>query len=134
MFYVYYAYENNRLVYIGEGKEQRYKKIISGVSHCYEANKSHFEGNNLRSEIVYTFNTKQEALKKEKELILELKPKWNTTHKVRAAKTTYRLKTFYGKKCTVWRVIKIDDGKWKTLGRYKTKQEARDLLENLRKG
>ena len=134
MFYVYFAYSGEELVYIGEGKGKRYKKIVSGISHCYEANKAHFSGELLRSEIVETFDTKEEAVEREKVLIFEHKPKWNTTH-TQGTKTKFRIRKRILKKTTKWEVNRLEwrEGKWaeKTVGRFLTEDEARRVADDI---
>jgi hypothetical protein len=76
-FIVYVAKFRGKVMYIGEGKPYRYLHLTSGTSHCYLANKHHFEGNPLSIEVVADFLTKEDARKREAELILELQPEWN---------------------------------------------------------
>lgn len=132
MHYVYFAHCDDELVYIGEGKLDRYLKITSGTSHCYEANKAHFEGRSVRSEIVEHFNTKQEAQHREKELIKKFKPKWNTTHNEGFPLIRYRIRKKVGKKRTVWTVYVILDKKEYSLRRYWTEQEALDYVDSVK--
>lgn len=74
---VYVARYNGKVMYVGEGRPERYKHITSGVSQCYEANKHHFEGKPLKVDIVERGLTKEQGRKRERELIDELMPEWN---------------------------------------------------------
>lgn len=74
---VYVARYHNKVVYVGEGKPNRYYHLTSGTSHVYLANKHHFEGKGLNIEVVYEGLTKSEAKTKESELIVSLQPEWN---------------------------------------------------------
>lgn len=134
MYYVYFAYSDDVLVYIGEGKLDRYLKIISGTSHCYEANKAHFSGKTLKSEIVESFDTKEEARTRERELIWLHKPAWNIVHrggKVRPVKFRVRLRP--NKKITKWEVIKIiSRGNEVSLGRFNSEEEAMSFIESVK--
>lgn len=74
---VYIGRYAGKVMYIGEGRPERYRHLTSGVSNCYEANKHHFSGKRLQVEIVARGLTKQEARSKESELITQLNPEWN---------------------------------------------------------
>lgn len=76
-FMVYVAKFRGKVMYVGEGKPYRYLHLTSGTSHCYAANKHHFEGNSLSIDVVAESLTKEDARNKEAELILELQPEWN---------------------------------------------------------
>jgi hypothetical protein len=132
MHYVYFAHCDGELVYIGEGKLDRYLKIISGTSHCYEANKAHFEGRVVTSEIVEHFKTKQEAQAREKELIKNFKPKWNTTHNEGLPLMRYKIRKRVGKKRTVWTVYMVLDKKECSLRRYWSEQDALDYIGSIK--
>lgn len=75
---VYAAFDKDGIcLYVGEGKEDRWKHIISGTSHVYEANKWHFLGRKVEVNILAEGLLKVEAEELEKQKILELKPAWN---------------------------------------------------------
>lgn len=76
LYVVYTAYIGRTIYYIGQGTLGREKHVNSGCSHVYELNKMHFEGKvfELRLE---KYQTKEEAAKREEELIREKRPKFN---------------------------------------------------------
>lgn len=77
-YIVYAAFDANDVcLYVGEGKPDRWKHIISGTSHCYEANRWHFAGKQIKVNILAEGLTKQAAIDLEKAKIGELKPAWN---------------------------------------------------------
>lgn len=65
------------IIYIGSGLVGRHKHCESGVSNVYGLNDLHFKGEKVHVKIEHTFGTKDESLAKEKELILQFKPKFN---------------------------------------------------------
>lgn len=75
--YVYVARIGKEVMYVGKGVGNRYKHITSGTSHCYEANKAHFSGADVSVVIEEWFNTDEEALSREAQLIKDLNPVWN---------------------------------------------------------
>lgn len=77
---VYIGRLGGEVVYVGEGVEDRYLHLNSGVSHVYEANRAHFEDKTIDVEIYRESLTKEYAMGVEKELIVELQPLWNRTH------------------------------------------------------
>lgn len=75
---VYAAFDMDGVcLYVGEGQPDRWKHIISGTSHVYEANKWHFLGRKIDVKILAKNLKKNDAVSLEKEKILELKPAWN---------------------------------------------------------
>lgn len=75
---VYVAYDINGLcMYVGEGKPDRWKHLVSGISHVYEANRWHFDNRKLDIKIVAEGLSKEDAVKLEAEKIKELYPAWN---------------------------------------------------------
>lgn len=77
---VYMCYhESKGLVYAGSGARGRHKHCKSGSSHVFELNQIYFlEGEDkLRVEVVQQFNTKEESLKYEKDLIKKNQPMFN---------------------------------------------------------
>ena len=77
-FVVYYVYHKDELVYIGEGKPSRPSHATSGVSSIYELNKLHFsDAENVRVVIKHRFDTKKEAVEKERQLIQQYTPRLN---------------------------------------------------------
>lgn len=76
---VYIGKLNGEYKYIGSGRKGRHKHLNSGVSNVYQANKLHFEGGGLSVEVFY-YNSKEESLKKEVELITAHQPEWNVNH------------------------------------------------------
>lgn len=105
---VYIAYgKNKEVLYVGQGNIGRHKHCVSGVSHVYELNKMHFNNEEVLVKVHLITNSKDEALNVEKQLILELKPKFNTVHSVYKADTTQvirlksdldnEVKSFYAK-------------------------------------
>lgn len=69
--------ENGTILYIGSGARGRHKHCNSGSSHVYELNKMHFEGKKLSVLVLSLHETREDALQKEKELILQYKPIFN---------------------------------------------------------
>lgn len=76
-WYVYEGKYNGKVVYIGKGKNTRFTHLNSGVSSCYYANKAHFEGGLVDVSIIEYFQSSEEALLYEKQLIIEIQPEWN---------------------------------------------------------
>lgn len=76
-WYVYVGKYGDRVVYIGKGRGTRYNHLNSGISSCYAANKTHFDGGVIEVDVVSYFESSQEALEYEKKLIVELEPDWN---------------------------------------------------------
>ena len=80
-YIVYYVQYEGTVVYIGSGLVGREKHTTSGVSHVYGLNKLHFTCPHLVSvHILKGFSSKEEALKEEKELILEFRPLYNNQY------------------------------------------------------
>ena len=77
-FEVYRAVDKDgNLLYIGSGRRTRHKHCNSGISHSYELNKMHFNGEFIGVEIIKDNLTKSESVEFEKTLILGLKPAFN---------------------------------------------------------
>lgn len=76
-WYVYVGKYDDKIVYIGKGKDMRYTHLNSGVSSCYYANKVHFEGGSVDVSIVEYFQSSEEVLLYERQLIIETQPEWN---------------------------------------------------------
>lgn len=86
---VYAAFDKDGVcLYVGEGNEERWKHITSGTSHVYEANKWHFLGRKVEVKILKENLSKKEAVKLEKEKIIELNPAWNKREKTSSLKMT----------------------------------------------
>lgn len=73
---VYIGRIDGVIKYIGSGRKGRHKHLTSGVSNVYEANKAHFSGGKIVVSVSY-FNTKEESLNREIELIRMHQPEWN---------------------------------------------------------
>lgn len=78
-WYVYIAKYEDKVVYIGKGKGERYKHLNSGISSCYDANKVHFDGGLIEVSLECCFNSSEEALAHERLLINQMEPMWNVT-------------------------------------------------------
>lgn len=76
-YYVYVAYLDDSLVYIGRGQSDRYLHLNSGTSSSYIANKAHFEGKSVTVEFVKKGLTKEDSQELEIFLIKEADPPWN---------------------------------------------------------
>lgn len=77
-YIVYAAFDKDgNCLYVGQGKQDRYRHITSGVSHVYEANKWHFANKYIKVDILHSNLTKQDAVTKEKMEIERLTPAWN---------------------------------------------------------
>ena len=105
---VYVAYGKNReVLYVGQGNIGRHKHCNSCCSHVYELNRKHFNKEDVMVEVHLITNDNNEALFVEKNLIVELKPKFNTVHAVCKPNTTdvirlksnldIEIKTYYAK-------------------------------------
>lgn len=80
-YIVYVAYDvSGTCLYVGEGKPDRWRHIISGTSHVYEANRWHFKNKNPVVKVLHEGLTKEDSRRIEYELIQELKPLWNKAH------------------------------------------------------
>lgn len=101
---VYAAFDEKGVcLYVGEGKPDRWKHIISGCSHVYNANMFHFTKKTVEVRILKENLSKSDAVKMEQKYINELKPLWNKfncTSSVKASLLDYA-KTRYNeyKKC-----------------------------------
>lgn len=77
---VYVVKDNNGIIiYIGSGRCGRHQHCKSGISHVYELNKMHFNGEEVVVEVIVASFDKQETLDLEKSLILKHRPKLNKT-------------------------------------------------------
>lgn len=76
-FYVYLASIGGDVKYVGKGKGFRYQHINSGISSCYWANKAHFEGSFIDIDFYRYFESEEDALLFEKDLIASIQPPWN---------------------------------------------------------
>ena len=79
-YYVYQAVGlNNEILYIGKGSGDRYKHCNSGVSHCFELNRYFFEygADSIHVEIEKYFETNEDALSYEDEMIITQNPLFN---------------------------------------------------------
>ena len=59
--YVYIAKVDGIPRYVGRGTRDRYKHTYSGTSNCYELNKAHFNGQDIKIEFVATGLSKEMA-------------------------------------------------------------------------
>lgn len=75
--YVYVAYYEGEVVYVGKGYGTRYLHCNSGTSHCYELNKLHFEGKEVEVIILADGLYDADAKSLESEIIADLKPRHN---------------------------------------------------------
>lgn len=69
--------ENGTILYIGSGVSGRHKHCISGTSHVYGLNKMHFENRELSVKVLSLHESKEDALEREKDLILQYRPIFN---------------------------------------------------------
>lgn len=127
---VYAAFDNNGVcLYVGEGKEDRWKHIISGTSHVYEANKWHFLGRKIEVKILADNLLKRDAERIEKDKILELKPAWNKAEYgsvVPMKMALYATKKFR-------KVCKTIGGRW-VVNKERDIQLVKDLCKVLNNG
>lgn len=72
--------EDGGVLYVGQGRIGRSSHCDSGTSHVYELNRMHFSGETINVEIVGSGLSKEEAQKKEVELIHSLRPELNTVN------------------------------------------------------
>lgn len=79
--YVYAAYYNEVIYYIGQGKETRYKHVNSGTSHNYDLNWHHFNNYDFEIKIIKDQLTKEQAIELEDELIKRHQPRCNKANK-----------------------------------------------------
>lgn len=94
LYEVYVCKHNDEILYVGQGKAGRHKHCNSGTSHVYELNRLHFGGVNLDVEIVYQDCDVGKVLKKEKDLIQSLKPKFNIVHNFSSKQGSQDMKEF----------------------------------------
>lgn len=76
LYEVYLCKYKDEVVYVGQGGYKRHKHCNSGTSHVYELNRLHFSGAVFDVD-VKIFNSKVEAVEREKELIKRYLPKFN---------------------------------------------------------
>ena len=86
-YYVYTVSMGEEIIYVGKGKDDRFKHVLSGKSHNFKLNKFYFEHLLLSKplpvvEIVEYFPNEIKALKYEKFLISEYLPECNIRGKV----------------------------------------------------
>lgn len=78
IYYVYFVYHKNEIVYIGKGNGNRYKHVTSGKSHVSGLNNLHFAGEDLKVEFYLEDADENVALNVETDCIKKFKPKFNT--------------------------------------------------------
>lgn len=81
-YYIYTGKVNDEVVYVGKGTKNRHLHLNSGVSSCYSANQFHFQGGTIDVEIIEYFESEKDAISREKELILSIKPSWNIVYTI----------------------------------------------------
>ena len=80
-YIIYYTTYKDIIVYIGMGLKGREAHTTSGTSHSYGLNKLHFtDPNNVKTKLLTSFETREEALLFEQKLVLEFKPSYNTEY------------------------------------------------------
>lgn len=72
-YYVYVVFVDAKAVYIGKGKNDRYKHAISGISSCLELNRDFFLGKYIEVRFLEKYLTEEKALKQEEFWISHLK-------------------------------------------------------------
>lgn len=88
---VYAGYHKGTCMYVGEGVSDRWKHLISGTSHVYEANQYHFKGRVLDIVILHQGLDKASAVSIEKEEILKRSPVWNKGNFMDGGSSEYTL-------------------------------------------
>ena len=73
--------KDDEYLYIGSGKSGRHKHCLSGTSHVYELNKMHFDKEEYFVNVIATGLDKDESLRIEQEMILNLNPAFNKVGK-----------------------------------------------------
>lgn len=80
-YYVYVVLdENDNVIYVGKGSGDRYKHVISGRSHKKELNSLFIKGEVLKVLLFGDYDSEDESLYVEKQLIKKLKPAYNSLH------------------------------------------------------
>lgn len=82
-YYLYLALDGDNLVYVGQGKGDRWKHVTSGTSHNKELNRMHFCGQNIYVHTLFDRISQEDSLKLEKLLIRLLNPVANTKDKIK---------------------------------------------------
>lgn len=77
MYEVYECNLNGVCLYVGSGKLGRHQHCLSGISHVYGLNRLHFSNVHVNVEVLKTFETKDEAVEFEINLIKLNNPKFN---------------------------------------------------------
>lgn len=72
-YYVYIVFVNAKAVYVGKGKNDRYKHAVSGISSCVELNRDFFQGKYIEVRFLEKYLTEDKALDKEEFWIAHLK-------------------------------------------------------------
>ena len=72
-YYVYAAYVDDVLRYVGKGKGNRYLHCNSGKSSCYKLNEDHFQGRDIVVIKVFDNLTNKTATEYETYILNELK-------------------------------------------------------------
>ena len=76
-YVVYSVTYKDDLLYVGSGAYGRERHACSGCSHLYELNRMHFNGEIPVVSIIKSFDTSEEALMYEQEVIRKSRPKLN---------------------------------------------------------
>lgn len=131
-YYVYVGTLNNEIVYVGKGSGDRYLHLNSGTSSSYQANKSHFEGSYVSVSIVERFETSEEALEFETQLIQMYAPKWN--YQISGFRPRnipgVGVQLMKNKLVNPWRAYGYKEGKKIHIGYYATREQAIEARSN----
>jgi len=123
-YYVYVAIKEDEVVYVGKGTGSRYKHLISGKSHVYEANECFFMGINFTTKIIASFDTSEEALSFESKMIKDINPTWNSTRSRDVIREGFLGVHFEPNSKKPWRCRFKYKGKQYSCGSYETEIDA----------
>lgn len=72
-YYTYIVFVNAKAVYVGKGKNDRYKHAVTGTSSCLELNRDFFQGKYIEVRFLEKYLTEEKALERENFWISHLK-------------------------------------------------------------
>lgn len=78
--YVYVVFVDAKAVYVGKGKNDRYKHAVSGTSSCLELNRDFFQGKYIEVRFLEKYLTEEKAFEQEEFWISHIKSLAQSNH------------------------------------------------------